>query len=245
MHKAFADWYAKADRGPTAERLQHRSDGVEAFNKGTNVGTLLDLLRFLKQPEYKNPGLESLRNTLKTEDKAFLLHDNDVELRVMAAISMILAIENNSQVSVAAALAVQAALLQGTRELGPLSNDLIETALRYLTTQSHRLRTEPESPGNPEWQVPVFNLKKFAIPSDDQDADQLEQSVQALSKYVGTLQAALNRLAGAFAEIAKTQQALVKASHFNTVLGEECSLLWWIFGEHSRDLEKPFTSSPT
>ena len=210
MHKAFADWYAKADREPTAEKLQHRSDGAEAFNKGTNVGALLDLLRFLKQLEHKNPGLESLRNTLKTEDEAFLLHDNDVELRVMAAISMILAIENNWQVSVAAALAVQAASLQGTRELGPLSNDLIETALRYLTTQSHRLRTEPESPGNPKWEVPTFKLKKFAFPSDDEDADQLEQNVQALSKHVGTLQTALNGLAGPFAEIARHSRPLSK-----------------------------------
>ena len=244
MHNAFADWYAKADREPTAERLQYRSDGVEAFNEGTNLGALLDLLRFLKQPEHQRPGLESLKNTLKTEDQTFLLRDNDVELQVMAAISIILAIENNSQVSVGAALAVQAASLQGTRELGPLSKDVIETALRYLATQGHLLRTEPKSPGNPEWKVPAFKFNKFEFPSDDQAADQLEQNLEALSSHVGKLQTALNGLARPFEGIAKTQEALVKASHFNSVLGEECSMLWWIFGEHSRDLEMPSTSLP-
>ena len=244
MHEAFADWYAKADREPTAERLQYRSEGVDAFNRGTNLKNLLDLLRFLKQPEHKSSALELLRNTLKTKDEAFLLRDNDVELRVLATISMMLAIENNSQVSAATALAVQAASLQGTRELGPLSNDLIETALRYLTAQSRQLRPEPELLGHREWKVAIPKLKTFAFPSDDEEADQREQNLQALAKHVGTLQTALNGLSGRFAEIAKTQQALVKASHFNTVLGEECSMLWWIFGAHSRDLEKPFTSLP-
>ena len=54
MHEVFADWYAKADREPTAERLQFRSDGVEAFNKAATLGTFLDLLRFLSQPEHKS-----------------------------------------------------------------------------------------------------------------------------------------------------------------------------------------------
>ena len=244
MHEAFADWYTKADREPTAERLQYRSDGVEAFNKAANLGTLFDLLRFLRQPEHKSNSLESLRNTLKTKDKTFLLRDNDVELRVMATISMILAIENDSQASVATSLAVQAVSLQGTRELGPLSNDLIETALRYLATQGRRLRTEPKLLGQPEWKVPVYNLATFAFPSDDEDEDWWQQNAQALSKHIGALQTALKGLAGPFAAIAKTQQSLVEASHFNTVLGEECSMLWWIFGEHSRDLETPFTSLP-
>ena len=57
MHEVFADWYAKADREPTAERLQFRSDGVEAFNKAATLGTFLDLLRFLSQPEHKSTSL--------------------------------------------------------------------------------------------------------------------------------------------------------------------------------------------
>ena len=244
MHEAFADWYAKADREPTAERLQYRSDGVETFNKTTTLRTLLDLLRYLKQPGHESTALESLRSRLKAKDKTFLLRDNDVELRVMATISIILAIENNSPVSVGASVAVQIASLQGTKELGPLSNDLIETALRFLTTRGRQLRAEPELLGQPEWKVPEFTFGKLVSPPDSADADHLQESVQVLYEHVGTLHTALRGLARPFTEIAKTQKALVTASHFNTVLDEECSMLWWIFGEYSRDLETPFVSLP-
>ena len=244
MHEVFADWYAKADREPTAERLHSRSDGVEEFNKTATLGTCLDLLRFLSQPEHKSTSLEALRHTLKTKDTTFLLRDNDVELRVLATISLILAIENSTQLSVAASLAVQAVSVQGTKELGPLGADLIETALRYLTTQGHRLRTQPAVTKYPKWKVPTHNVAEFAFPSDGQDDDWWEQNAQALSTHIGTLQTAMKRLAAPFAAIAKTQESLVEASRFTTVLGEECSMLWWLFGQHSRDLETPFTSLP-
>ena len=244
MHEAFADWYAKADRQPTAERLQHRSDGVEAFTEAANLGHLLDLLRFLSRSGQESASLELLRGTLKNEDSTFLLRDNDVELRVMATVTIILAIERDSDVSVGTALAVQAVSLLGSRELGPLGKELIETALRYLTTQSRRLRTEPEVVEWSEWKVPAHKPGKFALPSAEEDAEWWQQSAEALTKHIGMLHAAVKGLAAPLAAIAKTQESLVEASYFNTVLSEECSMLWWIFGQHSRDLETPFTSLP-
>ena len=244
MHEAFADWYAKADRQPSTERLQHRSDGVEAFTEAANLGHLLDLLRFLSRSGQENASLELLRDTLKNEDSTFLLRDNDVELRVMATVSIIVAIERDSDVSVGTALAVQAVSLLGSRELGPLSKELIETALRYLATQSRRLRTEPKVVELPEWTVPAHRPSRFALPAAEEDSDWWQRSAKALTKQIDLLHAAVKELAVPVAAIAKTQESLVKASYFNTVLSEECSMLWWIFGQHSRDLETPFTSLP-
>ena len=162
----------------------------------------------------------------------------------MATASIIFAIERDSDVSVGTALAVQAVSLLGSRELGPLSKELIDTALRYLATQSRRLRTEPEVVEWPEWKVPAHRPGKFALPAAEDDADWWQQSAEALTKHIGLLHTAVKGLAVPLAAIAKTQESLVKASYFNTVLSEECSMLWWIFGQHSRDLETPFTSLP-
>ena len=243
MHEAFADWYAKADREPTSERLGRRSDGVEAFTDAATLGQLLDLLRFLSRPGHESVSLELLKATLKNEDTTFLLRDNDVELRVMATVSIILAIERDSAVSAGTALAVQAASLLGRMQLGPLGKELIDAALRCLAMQSRRLRTEPKMLETPEWKVPAHKPGKLALPSEEEEG-WWPQSAEVLSKHIGTLHAAVKALAVPLAGIAETQKSLVEASYFNTVLSEECSMLWWIFGQHSRDLEAPFTSLP-
>lgn len=235
MHTMFADWYSEADREPSPERLQGRAAGVETFVAETNPDALLGLLRYLLNGTGDSTAMSALSAKLKEEDDAFLLRNNDHEMRVLSAISLILAIDNNSSVSTAIALAVDVASALGTAEVGPLSRVLVEMAQRHLTDEGLRLRVEPD-------EIAVTRFEKlapdtnFSMPQQGADIPQVQANIAGLAEYVDGINGTINRA------LADTHTALAASTSFNAVLAEESSMLWWLMGAHSRDTNLPLAA---
>jgi GTPase-associated system helical domain len=237
MHSMFADWYAKADREPSQEKLQSRSAGVEAFASEASLAVLLDLLRYVDERGGSESDPAMLQEKLKQEDPTFLLRDNDVEVRVLAAISLILAINRDSQTSAGVALAVDVASALGTVEVGPLGQDLVESAQAYLIEKGRRLRIEPEIVVAKKFTQPTLDAGELSLPQKGVDVAQLQENATALANYATQLNTAIKAVGAPLRALAATLDALAAATSFNTALAEESSMLWWLVGEHSRDLE--------
>ena len=242
MHKMFADWYAKADREPSQKRLQSRSAGVESFGDEADLDTLLGLLRYLGGGNGDETASSALQEKLKQEDATFLLRDNDLELRVLSAISLILMINSDSSTSTAVALAVDVAAALGTEEVGPLGRDLVETAQRHLMEEGRRLRVEPDAAVAKRSKQPALDAGDFSLPQEGTDVAQVQTNAAGLAEYVVKLNTAIKSLGAPLRALAVTQDILAASTAFNAVLAEESSMLWWLVGEHSRDLEVPLAS---
>lgn len=244
MHDMFADWYSKADRDPTPARLQSRSDGIEAFNKKTSVKDLLNLLRFLAGKEFERDGLESLKISLKEKDSSFFLRDNDLELQVVATISLILAIEENTDNTPATALAIQTASKLGTEELGPLPKDLIGSAQRYLIEQGSEKRNEPDFITTDRLTPPVVKITELKLQPATAAWEPLVANVNSITEFLKGVRTSLLDISKQVSKLNEIQKALEASVHFNRILGEEADILWWLIGEHSRDTDLPWKALP-
>lgn len=230
MHKDFADWYRIADIKPDGAILEKRWQAIETFSKSTDMTSVLELLRlFFTRPLKNATFLETYRQPFKDTDAAFPMRNNDLELQILASATLVHLWESEKEQIELADAAALGTVCTSYRQLrqGVLVPEMVHRAQEYLSARSGRLRDLGDGPGvsvaGPKTEE---NLEEFQRACS---ANQISSLTAPLNKLVEQLTLAITILA------TSTTKAVEHLTHLQRLRQEESNILWWLFGEHSRD----------
>lgn len=234
MHSLFGEWYRKASIQPRNEDLVARWKAIEAFTKKVDATRVLELVRcFSGVPQRAVTVIEEFQNELLANDAAFPVRNNVVEMQVLAGAALASIFEQRTAVADLAAMALEVAAARGFRKL-PVVPEIVELAEQHIASRSVALRVI--SPRNKiaggKHDAAIEAVKAAcATNSPAQLGQPLEAVLKTLSESIGKI-----------AQLAEVAAAtLVKADQ---VQSEESSIIWWLFGGYSRDVNKRFSDLP-
>ncbi len=222
MHQDFADWYRVVSIEPREEDLRKRWKTIESLGETTAPADLFELVRlFYNLPFRGEQFLTKFRDAFKANDDVFPMRGNDAELQVLAGASLAHHFSYEEPWGSASALAVLSAGCQGLRDAPvPSIVALAEESLAECSASLRTVGADAESPRT-NFDAELATLKAvFPQNTVASLAEPLTKILQALIGSVGLL----SRL---------EKQQLLRT--------EESNVLWWLFGERSRDLERPFS----
>jgi hypothetical protein len=257
VHRYFADWYRVAAIEPQPDVLAKRWEAIEGLVYTLDVPEALEVVRlFFGSARGHARFVERYRDAFKAADVTFQMRDNDVELRVLAGATLASLLQGRG--GPVADVVALAAVCADCRRLRPGDRigDILREARSHLSSRSAALRLPR-------------HVRTVAVPALDLEAmlEPLHAALQArqtrdpafegvmeppspsarakaspasevVVKAIETVAAAVLEVAAAAAEVAEEQ------GHRLRIQREETNVLWWLFGEHSRDLERPMASLP-
>lgn len=250
MHPMFADWYRLADLKPDAEALEKRWQAIAALQENAPTEEWLDCVRlFVGRPQGEVTHAAKFAQRFKEADPLFPLLKNELELQVLAGAALMQLLEKPSHAADAAALAMVCVDCRGEGSQGPIP-EAVATARKYLAEEAIRMRETEQS--QPAPLVPI----KFQGQPFKEIADLTVQSIQGNWPYADArftqvatwnneLLAGVKAMHTAVGKMVETVNAALKqvaqptTSKEVEALREETNILWWLFGERSRDLDIP------
>jgi hypothetical protein len=227
MHPDFADWYRTVHIEPRADELENRWQAIEAFQKKGNSSDFCDAARVFFGLTPKNDGfLPKYREEFKAVDTAFSMRDNNAELQVLAGATLANRFSERDGWGTMTALSLVCGACEGNRK-APVP-EIVDLARRSLRDQSSSLRAAK---------------KKIAIPSLDVN-DNLENLKTVLGNAGVNLQTVREPLLDVLEPLLKAVDGIItwvkRARRIEDLRQEESDILWWLFGERSRDLDVSF-----
>jgi len=229
MHKYFAEWYRAAGLQPKAEDLEKRWQGLENFAKKIKAQNALELVRlYYARPSQASDFVDRYSASFQAADPTFPMRENRLELQVLAGATVAHIIEKTrTTVTDAVALALLCGHCQGLRQ-NILNGEIIGYANTYLAEEAVRMR---ESDG------------KFTVSKPDVDLEDLMDTLtsaatgSSLAVIREPIKPPFEKLATAISELADSINKMgEKLTQEIRSRREESNILWWVFGEHSRDL---------
>lgn len=232
MHPDFADWYRRVDIEPTSELLQNRWQAIEAFHENLGPSDLISATRvFFALGPKDEEFLSKYRAGFKAVDDTFTMRDNDAEIQVLAGTTLVRLCMEGGKWEVAAALAVVCGAAEGARK-SPVP-EIVKLTQDALRDRSARLRTD-SGPTPP----PDFN-----------PAEEFQSLKELLNTGGANFQALNGPLPEVIQPLLQSVTLLTKwanqFSHTDDLRREESDVLWWLFGETSRDLGSKFSELPS
>ncbi len=217
----FADWYHAAAIDPRQVPLDLRWSGVDEAAAKTNVAAIPELVRSASLESFNDSASRTaFQSRFKTSDPAFLMENNEQELAVLAAATLMQMFSAPSQRADFAASLLRTARFNRWRSV---VRDLPATGERYLAARSADLRkvTAPQPPDvdGAGWAASVAAAKTEAA---GQTA--LVTLLTRLEGYVPADAESANKALQAMA---------MDVGRFAGRIGEEVNILWWLFGERS------------
>lgn len=224
----FADRYAEAGLQPTGDQIALRREPVNAIVSNLTSSQCLDLAETYYGQDPEN--LNWFRDAFAEEDAAFSLVNNDREKRLLAALVLAQAIEDENE---SALLAVTTGSMLQRRE-PTVAGWLVSMALDAFKKQT------------------VDNRK--SIPIDPRIAatkiEKVTEAIEAITPNdVAGQQAAFEAVrkeasSSTQTVATKTSRAIAGLSRQLQLQREETQMLWWVIGNHSRQLGRSFSSIP-
>jgi hypothetical protein len=237
MHKYFADWYRAAALEPKAEDLEKRWQAIESFAKKIKVQNALDLVRlFYARPTHSADFIDKYSAAFQTADPTFQMRDNALELQLLSGAAIAHIIETTrTYVTDAVAFAMLCGFCQGLRQR-VLNGEIVESAHAYLANKSVNVRAGSGSfevkPPDIDLEVLLDTLTGAATGSSLATLKEpISPPFEKLATAISDLTSSINKMAIKVAEEIKVRR-------------EESDILWWVFGEHSRDLSKRMAELP-
>jgi hypothetical protein len=223
IHKSFGEFYRLTHLQPTAEILNQRWKAAVAFLTDATLSNKLDLVRFVLGVKLSSEGsIPQLRDKCIEVDPSFPAHDADLELKAIAAISIVQAIETDDEEAIPLALAVIAGECKGLRSLAPFGS-VLERARVAAARASVEIRR------NARLALADGQGKRVALDTlsgGPSDASSIQKGTVA-----------------AIAEASANTQKLQERTHSAlSALAEESNILWWVLGEFSKDLVQPIST---
>ncbi|HUS10776.1 MAG TPA: GTPase-associated system all-helical protein GASH [Pyrinomonadaceae bacterium] len=231
MHKFFANWYGLARPEPPSETLNSRWAGIEAYCQGIQKDSAFELVRlFFGLPLHDESSEDTFRQSFKDADTAFFMKDNNLEVQVLAGSAIISILEQvPSHATDATALAVLCADCRSLRA-PMIFNDVILYARDYIAKETDRVR-----------QSDVLSTVEITAPIQTQELKALGSALKdgSLQTTPDLLVKLLEKSMTAMVELSRATEKSVSALRSNLEnQQEETNILWWLFGEQSRDREK-------
>ena len=225
MHKDFADWYRLVDLEPKGETIEKRWQAIEQFCESVNSAQALELIRlFYRRPTKDHSFPETFRSSFQEADVTFPMRDNAPELRVLAGATLVQLLEEDSdELADTVALGIVCTDYHGRRRDDITIPEIVHCARQYLVRRSTSLRTPKETPRFTEPLQKLFEpLKEACIQNTFSAA---EQPLHDLFTNLGNA----------------IEEATKHLVHLQQLRQEESNILWWLFGEYSRDINEPMT----
>ena len=227
MHRDFADWYRVIAIEPDEARLENRWSGIERVLEVCGDADIIELVRLYYGRSLRDQSfLDRFRSAFKDADSTFAMRSNDLELKVLAASTVMTFLDDEGPQVDLVALCVKCGDYQdqGKPEVLP---ELIARAKDYLRTRSLSVR---DTGGVP----PLRKVKKLSAEAVTERCSGSDLAL--LSEPMAELINGINSMIAGLANSAeKTMDALVAAQE---VQQEELDILWWVFAEHSDGLSR-------
>lgn len=229
MHPDFADWYRRVEIDPKSDDLQKRWQGIEAFHLKATRSDLTNVTRvfFGLTPRDEN-FLAKYRAEFKATDDVFPMRYNGAELQVLAGATLARNFGGGEEWAAAAALALACGASGGARK-APVP-EIVDLARKALREQSTGLRAAKNQPPLP----PAFDL-----------GEEFQNLKTTLSGVGGNFQTLHGPLLDVLQPMLKAMTGISnwvrRAAQMEELRQEESDILWWLFGERSRDLDVPFS----
>lgn len=220
----FADRYAEAGLAPTSQAIANRQAPADRIVGGATSAMVLDLVGAY----YASPGLDLawLRDEFAKEDASFSLVNNERETRVLAAYILgALVAAGNAQ----AILAVLTGGVAGLRKPSEAPWLLREAASELLSRSVAERRTAEIDTKVAGTATPKLADEIAALPVNDWPG-----LLVMLGKIRSEAQSSANTTS-------RQATAALRALDLKVeYLREESQMLWWLFGGHSRSLQRSF-----
>lgn len=251
MDERFADWYRISDPDPRSETLVNRWAVIEKQAKAAGVILALDLVRlFTGTRQSEVASATDFVAAFKAADPALPMRENDKLIQVLAGATLSQALEYEDPVADAAALALRSVQFAGYGRSGAFP-DLMEDVEVYLVRRARDVRAEEEEDKSSASKL-AKQLENIAFPKLDelsriasyQHYAQANEAFGQIESHAAKVAASFAALRSAMAQLAKDVAALagggaLRKSREWRASREELNILWWLFGESSRDLELP------
>jgi hypothetical protein len=234
MHPRFSEWYRKASIDADNDLLVARWKGIESFTAKIDVPKLIELVRCFVRLPWKNIAIQKeFVAEFQAADAAFPISDNDIELQVLAGASVIALLMKSSKISDVAASVLDAAAAPGLRK-APVVPEILTITEKYVFDRANAIRsTSAWTPVNGVKHVQLIEAVKTACATNSaiQVAEPLDKILRALNETINKV-----------AEAAEASLTAVRTAAM--VQAEESNMVWWVFGETSRDVQKRFSELP-
>jgi|GEM_PF-1259238 len=224
MHEDFSDWFRVVSIRPNADELEKRWEGVEAYSKDCSLDELIELARFFHRLQSKDAaGIEKFKKPFKDADPAFLMGDNDEELRVLAGTCLVWHLANDDLWGCVSALLLTCPTFSGHAE--PAVEEMVGLGENYLRARSAKLRSPKSTRATlvSEQSVTQVTSAGEALAAKFAGGGQLQQAATESEEF-------FKQLATLLGQVRKTERSL-DASY--RLVREELQVLWWVFGGHS------------
>lgn len=231
MHSEFGTWYRIAEPMPTHERLTNRWSVVEQIaedDEGFSDTLLLSIAHRFRLGVFDADAYKRFCEKFQEVDASFDVR-GVVEQAILASAAIVCRIEDGDEETASrSALAVMCSSCNGLR-----NDEILERvgflarardALRKLATD--RWPNGSESLGGLNLGLNLDDLDKQAAqgPTQPVVAQGIITALQAIKKHLD-----------------KTSEDLRRRTQRESLLAEECDMLWWLTGGHSDDRNMPYS----
>jgi hypothetical protein len=246
----FADWCRIVDPNPRADTLATRWNVIEALSERAYVALVLDLVRLYTGARQRDvPSAAPFVAEFKKADPTLPIKGNDELVRILAGATLAAVITDRDAVADSTALALVSARFAGHGGT-PVNPDLEEDTDRYLIVRSRQARS-PDSQVRKGTPV-ASRIKKIVIPdlaklgqmASVHHYEEYNTAATSIQAYAGDMTKVLGKLRDLIAEAVADDAVLPSANGLEQLpewksTKEELNILWWLYGESSRDLELP------
>jgi hypothetical protein len=231
MHRDFADWYRAVSLAPQNVPLEKRWKSVERFAKECSARNVGELARLLYAKPTRDVGfLEAFRIYFKTDDASFPMRDNDAEISVLAAATLIQLCSYDDDLwttAAATAIIIPCGLGQAKCPINGLSKAADDFLLKASIAPGTRQAPSTDRLSNHLLEQ-VLALKEA---TQTNVVANIEQPITELMKSVTT-------------QLVQIENRLEQLSLENERRREESEVLWWLKGGYSREFHVRLTSFP-
>ena len=235
MHEHFSYWLRGVNVGLTDEVAKSRWGAVEALARWTTEPQKALRLSASAVASARVPEewLREISDMLRSGDIAFTAIDNDAEMQVLAASTIVELFAEEGPAADTAALCVATSTFgdrepKATRGLASLAHDYLSRRAVSIRPHEETLHTPALTPAQIGVGTKLSNQVEEALGQGDHAA-----VVTALNGAVSNLAKRLENVAAA--DVTAHNQLVQSLA----ALSEENNILWWVISDHSRELGRP------
>lgn len=252
MNSLLPDFYLLVDLEPKAETLTLRGTAIEAMVDDQTVTDWLSVVRIFVGRLVSADARAVFVSPFRTADPVFPSRGNDAELVALAGATLYELLQRPGKHADVAAYALVCADAAGKGIRGPIP-DVLERAHLYLREAAAAARAEGNQDKISKIRAgtsPVKELKALAVapmPADWTAADtQMRETRTRANDLLAAVKSMYSGLAKAIEQVGElaNQAAVQPNAAAIQALREETDVLWWLFGERSRDLNEAFDRLP-
>jgi len=218
MHELFSDWLKDSGLDGKDQPLVEWWQGLEEYCSNITRSSLMALLRFAAMSNVSETNVpEGFRDVIKAKDSGFPMRDNLFQVQQLARVAVRILFDKTELTDHRAHTAALG-LICGSfgKDNGSVYREHVQKASEFLARAADELRIRDKT-------NQLGGVKTPSISTSLEDATDTKQLGALLGPLIPNILSAMHGLARRL-----------------TLQEEEINMLWWIFGERSRDLKVAF-----